>query len=58
MAFNPGNCYYYALGFDKPFPGFYFNDITYENTAEEKIFGIVIDNKLTSSLIEINMQKG
>ena len=58
MAFNPDNCYYYALGSDKPFTGFCFNDTTYENAAEEKIFGIVIDNKLTLSLIEINMQKG
>ena len=37
MAFNPDKFYYFALDFDKPFPGFSLNDITYENAAEGSI---------------------
>ena len=37
IAFNPDKFYYFALDFDKPFPGFSLNDITYENAAEGSI---------------------
>ena len=39
-----------TLGSNEIFPDFYFNDFMIENLAEEKILGIVIENKLNLSL--------
>ena len=46
MILSPDKCYYLTLGFNELFPDFSFNDTTIENVTEEKILGIVINNKL------------
>ena len=46
MALNAVKCRFLSVGFDEPFPDFFFNDSTIENDTEEKILGIVIDNNL------------
>ena len=47
MVLNADKCHFLTVGFNEPFPDFFFNDTSYiENVTEEKSFGIVIDNKL------------
>ena len=46
MVLIPDKCHFLALGFNEPFQDLAFNDTTIENNTEEKILGIVIDNKL------------
>ena len=43
---NADKCHFLTVGFNEPFSVFSFNDTTVENASEEKMLGIVIDNKL------------
>ena len=45
MVLNPHKCHFLILGFNKLFPDFYFENTIIKNVTEEKILGIVIDNK-------------
>ena len=46
MVLNPDKCHFLSLGFNIPFPDFYFEKIIIKNVTEEKIIGIVINNNL------------
>ena len=45
MVLNPHKCHFLILGFNKLFPDFSFENTIIKNVTEEKILGIVIDNK-------------
>ena len=46
IVLNADKSYFLTLGLSEHFPDFSFNVTTIENATEEKILGIVIDNKL------------
>ena len=46
IVLNADKCHFLTVGFNEPFSVFSFNDTTVENASEEKMLGIVIDNKL------------
>ena len=46
IILNPDKHQFLTLGFNKPFPNFFFENTIIKNATEEKIFGIVIDNNL------------
>ena len=46
MNLNADKCHFLTAGFNESFPDFSFNNTTIENVTEEKILGLVIDNKL------------
>ena len=46
MVLKASNCHFLTVGFIESFPDFSFNDTTIENVAEEKILGIVNENKV------------
>ena len=45
MVLNACKCHFLTVGFNELIPDFSFNDTINENITEEKIPGIVIDNK-------------
>ena len=45
MVLNADNFHFLPVDSNEPCPDFSFNDTTIENVTEEKILGIVIDNK-------------
>ena len=57
MVLNADKSHFLTVGFNKPFPDFSFNDTTIENATEEKILGIVIDNKLNFKSLLKNICK-
>ena len=46
MVLNDDKGHFLSVGFHEPLPDFSFNGTTIENVTEEKILGIVTDNKL------------
>ena len=46
MVLNPDKCHFMALGFQDQNFDFHYQIVFIRNLAEEKIFGITIDNKL------------
>ena len=46
IVLKASNCHFLTDGFIESFPDFSFNDTTIENVAEEKILGIVNENKV------------
>ena len=46
IVLNADKSYFLTLGLSEHFPDFSFNVTTIENATEEKILGIIIDNKL------------
>ena len=55
MVLNADKCHFMCLGKNTETETFLFNDIIMENSKEERILGILIDNKLTfrSHIIEL-----
>ena len=47
MVLNAGKCHFMFLGNNAENQTFLFNDILMENSDEQNIIGVVIDNKLT-----------
>ena len=59
MVLNDDKGHFLSVGFHEPLPDFSFNGTTIENVTEEKILGIVTDNKLNfKSHWKKYMQKG
>ena len=50
MVLNAGKCHFLTVGFNESFLDFFLNGTITENVTEEKILGIVIDNKLNFKL--------
>ena len=46
MVLNADKGHFLTVGFNEPYTDFSFNNTTIENVTEEKILGLVIDNKL------------
>ena len=44
MVLNTDKCHFPSLGFNKPFPDFFFKNTIITIVTREKILGIVIDN--------------
>ena len=51
MILHAYKCQFLTARCKEPFPDFSFNDKTIENVIEEKIFGILINNKPNLRLI-------
>ena len=53
MVLNPDKCHFMPLAFQEQ--NFHYKDVVITNSAEEKIFGITIDNKVNflSQIINI-----
>ena len=47
MVLNIDKSHFLTVSFNEPFPDFSVNDTAIENVTEEKILGIVADNKLS-----------
>ena len=47
MSLNPGKCYYMCLGSKTEKAEFLFDRKIFENSKEEAILGITVDNKIT-----------
>ena len=59
MVLNDDKGHFLSVGFHEPLPDFSFNGNKIENVTEEKILGIVTDNKLNfKSHWKKYMQKG
>ena len=46
MVLNPNKYHFLTLGFNKPFPGFSFENTIIKNVMEEKVLEILIGNNL------------
>ena len=46
LVLNPNKYHFLTLGFNKPFPGFSFENTIIKNVMEEKVLGILIGNNL------------
>ena len=58
MVLNADKCHFMCIGKDTENETFVFNNFIFNNSNEEKILGITIDNKLTfKSHIEILWRK-
>ena len=58
MVLNADKCHFMCIGKDTENETFVFNNFIFNNSNEEKILGITIDNKLTfKSHIEILSRK-
>ena len=58
VVLNADKSHFPTVGFNEPFPDFSFIDTTIENVTEEKILGIIIDNKVNFKSHLKYMQKG
>ena len=46
LVLNANKCHFLTVGLNELIPDFPFNNTTIENVIEEKILGVVIDNRL------------
>ena len=55
MVLNPDNCHFMTLRFQNQNFGLHYKNVVIKNSAEEKILGITIDNKLNYKAHTINL---
>ena len=55
MVLNPDKCHFMTLGFQDQNFDFHYKNVVIKNSAEEKILGITIDNKLNYKAHTINL---